>query len=143
MQKDFSYKAELRKARESSNARVGNFINENPTIGYREVARRFQISPALISAIARKYCRKRKRGPTPRRTSHIFFIRYRTSQGERDQHLTVTAPKRTPISAISAAISDYFDCVELKENRSGNTDIQAEYSLEELRKLAAIQGQAK
>jgi hypothetical protein len=53
---------ELRKAREMLNLKVGTYISANPKVGYRELARMFGVSPATLCAIAKRYCRKRKRG---------------------------------------------------------------------------------
>jgi hypothetical protein len=59
----FNYVDELRKAREILNLKVGAYISANPKVGYRELARLFGVSPATLCAIAKRYCRRRKRGP--------------------------------------------------------------------------------
>jgi hypothetical protein len=63
----FNYKAEVKRVRKALNAKVGRYIADNPTKGYRELAKKFHLSLATLSAIAGQYEPKRKPGPRPRR----------------------------------------------------------------------------
>jgi hypothetical protein len=61
----FDYKAELKKAREALNTKVLECASRDWKIGYRELAKRFKMSPSALYAIA-KGC-KAKSKPGPRR----------------------------------------------------------------------------
>jgi hypothetical protein len=67
----FNYNAELGRVRRALNAKVGRYISDNPMTGYRELAKKFHLSPATLSGIARQYEPKRKPGPRPRRPRSI------------------------------------------------------------------------
>ena len=62
----FDYDTELNKAKAALNEKIGAYINENPGQSYRILKVKFGLSIGSLSAIARKYSRKRKRG-RPRR----------------------------------------------------------------------------
>ena len=61
----FDYKAELRKARDALDAKVGRYMSDHRTKDYRWLARKFSISSGKLSAIAKGYKHKRKRGTRP------------------------------------------------------------------------------
>ena len=67
----FNYKAQLKKARNALNAKVGMYISGHPMIGYRELAKRFHLSPGTLAAIAKGYKLKRKPGPRRRRSDQL------------------------------------------------------------------------
>jgi hypothetical protein len=62
----FNYKAELRKAREALNAKVRECASRNWPIGYRELAKKFNMSPGALYAIAKDQKPKIKPGPRTR-----------------------------------------------------------------------------
>jgi hypothetical protein len=51
----FNYKLELQKAHEALKAKVGKYVSANQSTGYRELAKKFHMSPAALCAIAKKY----------------------------------------------------------------------------------------
>src|SRR5580692_1691400 len=88
----FDYRAELNKAREALNAKIGMYVSENEGNGYRELAERFLISPAALCAIAKKYSRKRK--PGRHRGRRIAFdLRERIDGKERERQIIVTTQR--------------------------------------------------
>ena len=71
----FDYMADLRKAREVLDVKVGAYISEHPQMGYREIARMFRVSTAKLWAIAKRHCRKRKPGRRRGTDKLIFDVR--------------------------------------------------------------------
>jgi hypothetical protein len=59
----FDYKTELKKAREALNAKVVECASRDWKIGYRELAKRFKMSPGALYAIAKGSKPKTKPGP--------------------------------------------------------------------------------
>jgi hypothetical protein len=59
----FDYKAELKKARAALNAKVVECASRDWKIGYRELAKRFKMSPGALYAIAKGAKPKTKPGP--------------------------------------------------------------------------------
>jgi hypothetical protein len=59
----FNYKAELKKAREALDAKIGRYASDNRMMSYRQLARKFHISTGALWAIAKGYKHKRKRRP--------------------------------------------------------------------------------
>lgn len=58
----FDYNAELSKAKDALEQKIGAYISENPGERYRDLKDKFGISTGSLSAIARKYSRRRKTG---------------------------------------------------------------------------------
>jgi hypothetical protein len=65
----FDYKEELEKAREGLNAKVRECVSRGGKTGYRELAKKFNMSPGALHAIAKGYKLKHKPGPRSRRPS--------------------------------------------------------------------------
>jgi hypothetical protein len=61
----FNYKRELRKARKALDAKVGEYIYNNPTRSYRALSNDCNLSPGTLCGIARRY--ERRTGATQRR----------------------------------------------------------------------------
>jgi hypothetical protein len=61
----FKYKRELRKARRVLDAKVGEYIHNNPTLSYKALSIKFELSPGTLCGIARRY--ERRTGATQRR----------------------------------------------------------------------------
>jgi hypothetical protein len=59
----FDYKAELRKARDALNAKVVECASRDWKIGYRELAKKFRMSPGALYAIAKGSKPKIRPGP--------------------------------------------------------------------------------
>jgi hypothetical protein len=59
----FDYKAELEKARRALNHKVRECASRGWELGYRELAKKFNISAGTLFAIARDYKKKQKPGP--------------------------------------------------------------------------------
>jgi hypothetical protein len=62
----FNYKAELKKAREALNKKVIECASRDWKIGYRQLAKRFNMSPGALYGIAKDQKPKIKPGPRPR-----------------------------------------------------------------------------
>lgn len=58
----FNYKEELKKAREALDSKVGRYMSDHRAKDYRWLSKKFGISPAKLSAIAKGYRHKRSRG---------------------------------------------------------------------------------
>lgn len=67
----FDYRAELNEAREALNKKVRECVSRDWKVGYRELAKRFNMSPGALHAIARHQKLKRKPGRRPRRPRSI------------------------------------------------------------------------
>ncbi len=65
----FDYGKELTAAREALNKKVVECASRNWKIGYRELARKFRMSPAAFYRIAKGHKPKCKPGPRARRES--------------------------------------------------------------------------
>jgi hypothetical protein len=65
----FDYKAELEKARQALNAKVRECVSRGWKTGYRELARKFNMSPGALHAIAKDCKLKQKPGPRSGRPS--------------------------------------------------------------------------
>jgi len=61
----FDYRAELKKARDALNEKLLECVSRDWNLGYRELARRFNISPATLFALAKGH--KKRVRPGPRR----------------------------------------------------------------------------
>lgn len=59
----FDYRAELEKARDALNAKVRECASRDWKLGYRELAKRFNISAGTLFAIANEHKKKLKPGP--------------------------------------------------------------------------------
>ena len=129
----FNYKAELQKAHEALNTKVGRYISENQTTGYRELAKTFHMSPAALCTIAKKYSRKRKPGRRSSGTTATFDVRYRNAEGkELVTVVTVTAHTKVSLRLMRRSVALYFKTDDVSVGSGMKTDRHVEYRYEEL-----------
>jgi hypothetical protein len=129
----FNYKAELQKAHEALNTKVGRYISENQTTGYRELAKTFHMSPAALCTIAKKYSRKRKPGRRSSGTTATFDVRYRNAEGkELETVVTVTAHTKVSLRLMRRSVALYFKTDDVSVGSGMKTDRHVEYRYEEL-----------
>jgi hypothetical protein len=128
----FNYKAELQKAHEALNAKVGAYVSENQTAGYRELAEQFHMSPAALCTIAKKYSRKRKPGRRSGGTTATFYVRQKIEGKELEAVVTVTALRKIPIKVIRSCVARYFRTDDVSLSSGMETDRHLKYKYEEL-----------
>ena len=133
----FNYHAELDKAREALNAKVGRYISENPAAGYRELSKQFGISSATLCAIAKKYSKKRKPGRTSRGRKIAFDIRHKIRNEELMTRVTVIAADARGISVASTRnlVATYYKTNDIKRASNMKVERQAEFIYRELEQL--------
>ena len=129
----FNYKLELQKAHEALNAKVGKYVSANQTTGYRELAKQFQMSPAALCALAKKYSGKRKLGRRSRGTRVTFDVRHRNAEGkELETAVTVTAHKKTSVKLMRECVARYYKTDDVSVGGGMKTERRAEYRYDEL-----------
>ena len=129
----FNYKAELQKAHEALNTKVGRYISENQTTGYRELAKTFHMSPAALCTIAKKYSGKRKPGRRSSGTTAMFDVRYRNAEGkEFETVVTVTARTKISVRLMRESVARYFKTDDVSVGSGMKTDRHANYRYDEL-----------
>jgi hypothetical protein len=133
----FNYPAELGKAREVLNAKVGMYISENPEAGYRELSKQFGISPATLCAIAKKYSRRRKPGRRSRGTKVTFDVRHEVAGKKVVTRVTVTAADVRSVSAASMRnlVATYYKTTDIKSASDMKAERQAGFTVRELEQL--------
>jgi hypothetical protein len=133
----FNYAAELQKAREALNTKVGTYISENPAAGYREISKRFGISSATLCAIAKKHSRKRKPGRTSRGRKITFDVRHKILDKEFMTRVTVMAADVRSISVASMRnlVATYYKTTDIKSASDMKAERQAGFTVRELEQL--------
>ena len=71
----FDYKAELKNARDALNEKLIECVSRPWGLGFRELAKKFNISAGTLFGITRKYKQKQKPGPRPRRRRRTGLYR--------------------------------------------------------------------
>ena len=93
----FNYKAQLRKVRRVLDAKVGEYIHNNPKRSYRALSEEFNLSPGTLCKIMRGYERRIK--PTERRhykrvagwrSGNITDLRYAVARRRRSERNETT-----------------------------------------------------
>jgi hypothetical protein len=129
----FNYQAELKKAREALNEKVGRFASDNPRMGYRELAKQFRISPGTLCAIAKRYSSKRKPGPRSRRITVTFEVRHCIGGKEYETAVTVvTARTGISVGSMRSSVADYYKTDDVSVGSGMKTDRRVEYDYDEL-----------
>lgn len=133
----FNYTAELEKARQALNLKVGTYISENPTAGYRELARMFCVSPSTLCGIAKKYSQKRKPGRRSSGTNRTFDVRH-TGAGKK--FLTRVTVKTTDagdasVGSIKSLLALYFKTNDIAKSSAETPERHAEFTFRELEEL--------
>jgi hypothetical protein len=132
----FNYRAELKKAREALNEKVGRFVSHNPRMVYRELAKQFRISPGTLCAIAKKYSRKRKPGRRSRRITVTFDVRHCIGGKEFETAVTVvTARKGISVEWMRNMVAHYYKTDDVIVGSGTMTTRRVEYDYDELRDL--------
>ena len=129
----FNFKAELQKAHEVLKAKIGKYVSANQAMGYRELAKQFQMSPAALCTIAKKYSRKRKLGRHSRGTTATFDVRYRNAEGkEFETIVTVTAPTKISVRLMRERVARYFKTDDVSVGSGMKTEVRSKYRYGEL-----------
>jgi len=129
----FNYKLELQKAHEALKAKVGKYVSANQSTGYRELAKKFHLSPAALCTIAKKYSRKRKLGRRSCGTRVTFDVRHHSIEGKQFETIvTVTAPKKISVSLMRKSVARYFKTDDVSVGSGMKTERRAEYRYDEL-----------
>jgi hypothetical protein len=133
----FSYTAELRKAREALNLKVGTYISENSTVGYRELAKMFGVSAAALCAIAKKYSRKRKPGRRSGRTNVTFDVRHTIAGREFTTRVTVIREDKRNIDqhSMRSLLEMFFRTTDVVKGGKLKPDRHTQYTTQELHDL--------
>lgn len=133
----FNYPAELQKARELLNAKMGTYISENPTAGYRELSQQFGISTAAVCAIAKKYSSKRPPGRRSRGRKITFVVRHQIDEKEFTTRVTVTSEntRDASVSLIRSLVETYYNTNDVARNTSMMTERHAEFTFRQLEQL--------
>lgn len=133
----FNYTAELQKAREALSLKVGAYVSENPTVGYRELARMFGVSLATLSAIAKKFGRKRKRGRRAGGINGIFDVRHTVAEKEFLTRVTVRADgaRDASVSSMRSLLALYFKTNDITEPGFATPARHQEFTFRELNDL--------
>jgi hypothetical protein len=131
----FDYMAELRKAREALDVKVGAYISEHPQMGYREIARMFRVSTAKLWAIAKRHCRKRK--PGRRRGTDKLELDVRADMGGKKLLVRVTVraglARNLSIVPVRRLIVALYKTDEVSTAGCNlKPDRQADFTLQEL-----------
>jgi hypothetical protein len=121
----FDYKAEIAKARDVLNGKVAEYVLGHPKESYRNLARKFHLSPASLCAIGR---RNRTRKPGRPRGRKVIFSVCTPDTGEPEAMVTITT-KRRGISdqMMRDEVARYFQGLRIAVNRG---HIQAKRHLE-------------
>ena len=133
----FNYRAELEKARAALEAKVGSHLSQNPTTGYRELAKEFHMSAAALCAIGKKYSNKRKPGPRSRRTRVTFRVRQRIKEKEFETAVTVKARKGVSVASMRNSVARYYETEDVTVVSDVKTERHVEYDYDELEILDA------
>jgi hypothetical protein len=128
----FNYRAELEKARVALDAIIGRYVSENPTTGYRELAKQFHMSPATLCAIAKNYSSKRKPGPRSRGTRVTFRVRHRIKEKEFETAVTVKARKGISVESMRGSVARYYETEDVTVVSGVKTERHVEYDYDEL-----------
>jgi hypothetical protein len=145
----FNYTAELRKARETLNLKMGTYVSENPTAGYRELARMFGVSTASLCAIARKYSRKRKPGRRSSGRKVAFDVRHEVAGEKLVTRVTVVGEKSRDVSlgSMRSLIATYYKTNDISRGSGNTAERHVELTLRELERLvyspSAVKERAK
>jgi hypothetical protein len=133
----FNYTAELQKAREALNAKVGTYISENPMAGYRELSKQFGISPATLCAIAKKFSRNRKPGRRSRNRKITFDVRHKIHEKEFMTRVTVIAAdaRNISVSSIRSMVATYYKTNDIKTSGNTKAERNVEFTEQELHQL--------
>jgi hypothetical protein len=133
----FDYTAELQKAREALNARVGEYVSKNQMVGYRELAKSFGLSPATLCAIAKKYSGKRKRGRRSLPKKVIFDVRHKV--GEKDFMTRVTVvpanARNASVDSLRSLVAKYYKTNDISVANNAKTERHVEFAVRELEQL--------
>jgi hypothetical protein len=133
----FNLRAELNDARTALYIVVGRYISQNPATGYRELAKQFHMSPAMLCAIAKKYSSKRKPGPRSRGTRVVFRVRYSIRGEELETAAAVTARKGISVREMRKRVAKYFKTDDVFVVSALKTERPAEYAYDELEVFAS------
>jgi len=68
----FNYKAELKNARQALNQKLIECVSRPWGLGFRELAKKFNISSGTLFAITRKHKKKQKPGPRHRKREGLY-----------------------------------------------------------------------
>jgi hypothetical protein len=145
----FNYTAELQKAREALNAKVGTHISENPMAGYRELSKQFGISPATLCAIAKKFSRNRKPGRRSRGRRIAFDVRHQIGGKELITRVTVMSEdtRDSSVSLIRGLVATYYSTNDVAKAGKHKAVQNAQYTVRELERLvyspSAVKERAK
>jgi len=131
----FDYKAEIAKARDVLNAKIAEYVLGHPRESYRNLARKFRMSPALLCAIGR---RNRTRKPGRPHGRKVTFCVYTPNSGEPEATVTITT-KRTGVSdrMMRDEVARYFQGLRITVAR-GHTEAKRhmEWNYDELQGLS-------
>jgi hypothetical protein len=135
----FNYTAELQKAREALNAKVGTYISENPMAGYRELSKQFGISPATLCAIAKKFSRNRKPGRRSRGRRIAFDVRHQIGGRELITRVTVVSEdtRDSSVSLIRGLVATYYSTSDVAKAGKHKAEQNAQYTVRELQQLVS------
>lgn len=135
----FNYTAELQKAREALNAKVGTYISENPMAGYRELSKQFGISPATLCAIAKKFSRNRKPGRRSRGRVIAFDVRHQIGGKELIIRVTVVSEdtRDSSVSLIRGLVATYYSTSDVAKAGKHKAEQNAQYTVRELQQLVS------
>ena len=133
----FNYKAELRQAREALDLKLGVYISENPTMGYRELARRFGVSLATLCAIAKKYSRKRKPGRRSSGKKFAFDVRHEVAGKELVTRVTVVSEgsRDATVGSMRNLIATYNKTNDISRSSGTTAERCVEFTVRELEQL--------
>jgi len=133
----FNYLAELEKAREALNAKVGTYIAENPAAGYRELSKQFGISSATICAIAKKYSRKRKPGRRSRGRKITFDVQHEIGGKKLTTRVTVVSgdARDATVGSMRQLVATYYQTNDVARGSGMMTERHAEFTFRELEQL--------
>ena len=133
----FDYTAELQKAREALNAKVGEYVSKNQMMGYRELAKSFGISPATLCAIAKKYSGKRKLGRRSRPKKVTFDVRHKVGGKEFMTRVTfVPANARyASVDSLRNLVAMYYKTDDISVASNTKAERCVEFTVRELEQL--------
>jgi hypothetical protein len=133
----FNYPAELQKAREALNTKVGAYISENPDAGYRELSKQFGISTARLCAIAKKYSKKRKPGRRSRGSKVTFDVRHEVAGKKLVTRVTVVSKdsRDASVGSMRQLVATYYKTNDVAMGGSIMTERHAEFTFRELEQL--------
>jgi hypothetical protein len=133
----FNYLAELGKAREALNAKVGTYISENPAAGYRELSKQFGISLAALCAIAKKYSRKRKPGRRSRGRKITFDVQHEIGGKKVTTRVTIVSEnaRDASVGSIRSLIATYYKTSDISRGSVKTAERYVEFTVRELEQL--------